>query len=32
MKVRDFFSYSDKHYILMNLEDLESINSIIDKY
>ena len=32
MKVRDFFSYRDKHYILMNLEDLESINSIIDKY
>ena len=32
MKTRDFFSYSDKRYILMNLEDLESINSIIDKY
>lgn len=32
MKVRDFFSYRDKHHILMNLEDLESINSIIDKY
>ena len=29
-KIRDFFSYSDKRGDLLSLEDLESINSIID--
>jgi hypothetical protein len=32
MKVRDFFSWSTGQYGLLSLEELESINSIIDKY
>lgn len=31
-KIRDFFSYTNKQCDLLSLEDLESINSIIDKY
>ena len=31
-KIRDFFSYSYKQCELLSLEDLESINRIIDKY
>lgn len=31
--IKSFFDdYSDKYYMLMDFEDLESINSIIDKY
>lgn len=29
---RFFDDYSDKYYMLMDFEDLENINSIIDKY
>ena len=32
MKVRDFFSCSTGQYRLLSLEELENINSIIDKY
>ena len=32
MKVRDFFSCSTGQYRLLSLEELEIINSIIDKY
>lgn len=32
-KIRNFFNnYSDKYYMLIDFEDLESINSVIDKY
>lgn len=31
-KIRDFFSYSSKQCDLLRLEDLETINEIIDKY
>lgn len=31
-KIRDFFSYSDKQCELLSLEDLENINSIINKH
>ena len=31
-KIKDFFSYSDKKCEMLSLEELESINSIIDKY
>lgn len=31
-KIRDFFSYSGKQCDLLRLEDLESINRIIDRY
>ena len=31
-KIRDFFSYSGKQCDLLRLEDLETINEIIDKY
>ena len=32
MKLRDFFSSSTGQYRLLSLEELENINSIIDKY
>nr|DAR80462.1 MAG TPA: hypothetical protein [Caudoviricetes sp.] len=31
-KIRDFFSYSSKQCELLSLEELENINSIIEKY
>ena len=31
-RIRDFFSYSGKQCDLLSLEELESINSIIDSY
>lgn len=31
-KIKDFFCYSDKQCGLLSLEDLETINSIMDKY
>ena len=31
-KIRDYFSYDYKRFNLLSLEELESINSIIDKY
>ena len=31
-KIRNFFNYSNKQCEMLSLEELESINSIIDKY